>query len=65
MKILERLCSMIADGAFLATNDVNDCKFCDYQSVCRYVHAVTQQSRTFLDGSDFPELQHLRELRNG
>jgi len=65
MMILERLCLMIADGAFLATNDVNDCKFCDYRSVCRDVHGVTWQSKSFLNGPDFPPLQHLRELRNG
>jgi ATP-dependent helicase/nuclease subunit B len=65
MAILERLCLMIADGAFLATNDANDCKFCDYQPVCRDVDDVTWTSKSFLNGPGFPELQHLRNLRNG
>jgi len=65
LTILERLCLTLADGAFLATNNQDDCKFCDYQSVCRDTHGVTWQSKTFLDGTDFPPLHHLRELRNG
>jgi ATP-dependent helicase/nuclease subunit B len=65
MTMLERLCLMLAEGAFLATNDADDCKFCDYQAICRDVHGVTRQSKTFLDGPDFPPLRHLRELRNG
>jgi hypothetical protein len=65
MTILERLSLMIAEGAFLATDNADDCKFCDYQSVCRDVPGVTSQSRTFLDGPGFPSLQHLRQLRNG
>jgi ATP-dependent helicase/nuclease subunit B len=65
MTILEHLCLLIADGAFLATNTADDCKFCDYQSICRDVHGVTRQSKTFLNGPEFPPLQHLRELRNG
>lgn len=65
MTILERLCLMLGAGAFLATNNHEDCKFCDYQDVCRDTQGVTCQSKMFLDGTEFPPLQHLRELRNG
>ncbi|MGG0719418.1 PD-(D/E)XK nuclease family protein [Robertmurraya massiliosenegalensis] len=35
LDILERLIDLLRTGTFAMTNDVNDCKFCDFQSVCR------------------------------
>ena len=42
--LLARLRESIAQGAFLATTEVDDCAFCDYRSICRDVEAVTAQS---------------------
>lgn len=35
LDILERLINVITSGHFTLTDDPNDCKFCDYQKVCR------------------------------
>lgn len=35
LDILERLIDLLRTGTFAMTNDVNDCKFCDFKSVCR------------------------------
>jgi ATP-dependent helicase/nuclease subunit B len=65
LSILEKLCSLIAEGAFLATNDSDDCKFCDYRAICRDVDRVTNQSQKLLDREDLIPLRHFRELRLG
>ncbi len=36
--MIARLCRLPAAGAFPATDDVEDCKFCDYEPACRAVH---------------------------
>ncbi len=35
LDILERLIDVLANGYFVYTDDENDCKFCDYKTVCR------------------------------
>jgi ATP-dependent helicase/DNAse subunit B len=35
MDILERLIDVLANGSFTMTDDPEDCKFCDYKTVCR------------------------------
>ena len=34
VEIVDNLCSIVSAGAFLATNDDEDCKYCDYAEVC-------------------------------
>ena len=63
--ILERLCTSVEDGAFVATNDKDDCRYCDYASICRDVNRVTSQSKGLLDRDDLVPLRHFRELRRG
>ena len=65
MTILERLCASVEDGAFVATNDKDDCRYCDYASICRDVNRVTSQSKGLLDRDDLVPLTHFRELRRG
>ena len=66
MGILESLCSFIAEGAFPATDDREDCRYCDYQSVCRDKSSgVTNQSKTLLDQGGSDSLRHFQELRRG
>ena len=38
LEMIDRLCRLPAAGAFPATNDVEDCKFCDYRNACRAVY---------------------------
>lgn len=63
-RTVQRLCALIAAGAFLATNDTSDCAFCDYRSICGDVRAVTRHSKHLLDHEDLPVLQPFRELRH-
>jgi ATP-dependent helicase/nuclease subunit B len=63
--ILEGLCGSVEDGAFVATDDKDDCRYCDYASICRDVNQVTSQSKELLDRNDLVPLKHFRELRRG
>jgi hypothetical protein len=59
---LQRLCDTMAHGAFIATDNKDDCKFCDYADVCGDVETVTQQSKGKL-GNEVVELRSFHELR--
>jgi ATP-dependent helicase/nuclease subunit B len=65
LPIVERLCQLIAAGAFPATSSRDDCTFCDYQSVCGDVGAVTAVSQQLLARTDLVPLAPYRELRGG
>lgn len=65
LAVLLRLCKTVAAGAFLATDDSDDCSYCDYASICHQVDQVTSHSKSLLDRDDLVPLQHLRELRRG
>jgi ATP-dependent helicase/nuclease subunit B len=65
MTVLEHLCQLVAEGAFPATDDADDCRYCDYQAICGDVQRVTGESRQQLDREDLVPLQHFRELRGG
>ena len=43
--VLRNICDLIKRGVFIATNDPDDCGYCDYQSVCGDVQQVTQQAK--------------------
>ena len=60
---LEHVCAAIENGAFLATDDVDDCHWCDFRSICRDVHRVTAQSKQLLEREDLVPLRSFRELR--
>ena len=63
--IVERLCASIEEGTFAATDNKDDCRYCDYASICRDVNRVTSQSKGLLDRDDLVPLRHFRELRRG
>ena len=65
MKTIERLCSLVAGGAFPATDDADDCRYCDYAAICGDVKRVADQSKALLDQDDLAALLHYRELRRG
>jgi ATP-dependent helicase/nuclease subunit B len=65
LEILERICESIEAGAFVATDNTDDCRYCDYASICRNVERVTSHSKALLDRNDLVPLRRFRELRRG
>lgn len=64
-RIIENLCRTVADGSFLATNSFgDDCKFCDYTSVCGDPESVAAAAGRKLTHPENRGLQPLRELRD-
>lgn len=61
--VLGRLCRLLANGSFPATDDSSDCTYCDYTGVCRNLDAVAAAGRMKLDNTDNTDLQPFRELR--
>jgi ATP-dependent helicase/nuclease subunit B len=62
--ILQKLSQIAGSGSFLATNCVNDCKFCDYRPVCGDIETVVSQSAAKLANAANGEiLQPILELR--
>ena len=64
VEILEQICESVEAGAFVATDQVDDCRFCDYASICRNVNQVTSHSKYLLDRDDLVPLKHFRGLRH-
>lgn len=63
-EVLHRLCQIVANGAFLATNDPEeDCGYCDYQIVCHDLEATAAASQLKLDNGRNQALKPIRELR--
>jgi ATP-dependent helicase/nuclease subunit B len=61
--ILQRLCSVVGRGTFLATDNCeHDCTYCDYRQVCGDLDGLSQTSRLKLQG-DNQRLEPLQELR--
>jgi ATP-dependent helicase/nuclease subunit B len=63
LELIQRICQGIKAGAFIATDNQEDCKYCDYASICRDVGRVTGRSRTLLSWCLDGSLQPFRELR--
>ncbi len=62
-EFLDKLIQTVRNGAFLATDKSDDCKYCDYKTVCRDVDAVAKASGAKLAHPDNTSLQPMRELR--
>ena len=61
--VVARLRELIARGAFPATNQMDDCAYCDYRPICRDIEAITAQSAGKLASPVNNVLQPFRELR--
>ena len=61
--IIGRLCRLLADGIFPATDDSKDCVYCDYRGVCRDPDATAAAAKMKLDNPGNAELQPFRVLR--
>ncbi len=56
-QVVDRLCSIAAAGAFLATTEKSDCTFCDFLDVCGDAETTGQASQRKLAAN--PELAEL------
>jgi len=63
-RIVENLCRIAGAGAFLATNDTDDCKFCPFMEICGDVQTVTGRSRLKLENPENKILEPMRNLRS-
>jgi ATP-dependent helicase/nuclease subunit B len=64
-EILEKLCQVVANGAFLATtNHDQDCTYCEYGQICGDVSDVARQSQQKLDHPENTVLVPMRALRS-
>ncbi len=69
LEVIEKLCRLPADGVFPATDDVADCKFCDYRDACQAVAGnledLCRASGRKIDNPDNTLLAPFVELRRG
>jgi ATP-dependent helicase/nuclease subunit B len=63
-QVIQNLCEIVAGGAFLATNQSEDCGCCVYQLVCQDVASTTDASQRKLANGGNPSLKPMRELRD-
>jgi ATP-dependent exoDNAse (exonuclease V) beta subunit len=66
--LVEKLCGIVAAGAFLPTTVQDDCSFCDFLDVCGDKAATTQAARRKLrndEGRYGPNEETLTELFDG
>lgn len=63
-RVVENLCRVASAGAFLATNDSEDCKFCLFKELCGDVEALATRSRMKLENSANKILEPMRHLRS-
>jgi ATP-dependent helicase/nuclease subunit B len=64
LQILEKLVQTVRNGAFLATNNVEDCAYCNYRDICDDVDSVAAASQAKLDSPENPLLTPMRDLRH-
>ena len=62
--VMQCLCQIVANGAFLATNDPDeDCGYCDYKLICHDLADTATASQLKLDNGRNQALKPMRELR--
>ena len=61
--ILRHICNAISSGAFIATNEKSDCKFCDYLPICGTPFQTAASSLVQLENCDHKALDPIRALR--
>ncbi len=62
-EILGHLCRIVANGAFVATDDAADCKYCDYRAICGDVETLAQESCSKMNDDHNDMLEPFRTLR--
>ncbi len=61
--VLNTMAGIVRHGAFSATDDKNDCDYCDYASICGDVNRVTADARAKLEDPGNVALDPFRQLR--
>lgn len=64
-EILERLVDIVSSGAFLATNNAEDCNYCSHRGICEDIPSVVAASQAKLDHPENQLLIPMRNLRHG
>ena len=62
-EILDDLATIAASGAYLATNNSDDCRFCDYRPICGDYEKVCAQAEAKLQKEQNTSLEPFRRLR--
>jgi len=57
------LCDVVSRGCFLATQEADDCMFCDYKVVCGDLPGVHSASRRKIDNTRESSLDPIREVK--
>ena len=60
-QVLQKLASIAREGAYLATSDPEECRFCDYRPICGASAAPAALRKLQHPGNEI--LQPIRELR--
>jgi len=61
---VEQLCQTVINGAFSATDDwIQDCRYCDYRSICADLESVASFSELKLKNRENTMLKPFQELR--
>ncbi len=63
-RVVESLCRVASAGAFLATDNTEDCMFCLFKELCGDVEALARRSRMKLENSANKILEPMRSLRS-
>ncbi len=61
--VIQMLCQIAANGAFLATDKENDCRNCDYRRICSPIEESNFRSQVKLVNPENQELEPIRRLR--
>ncbi len=61
--VIQMLCQIAANGAFLGTDNENDCRYCDYRRVCSPIVDSNLRSWDKLKNLGNEELEPMRSLR--
>ncbi|MFK8113516.1 MAG: PD-(D/E)XK nuclease family protein [Rubripirellula sp.] len=60
---LAKMFDLIAQGCFVATDQQEDCKFCDYQGICGEASVVAANTKSMIASADLPLLNTFQSLR--
>jgi ATP-dependent helicase/nuclease subunit B len=63
-EVITLLCDTVAGGAFAASDDSGDCRYCDYAPICGQTDPEAERSRRKLEHDGNAELAPFRRLRS-
>jgi hypothetical protein len=64
LEIVDGLRGIARSGAFSATPQQKDCRYCDFESICRDTEKIAEQSEKKLENEENEILKTFRKLRN-